>query len=80
MMHPFVCGFLGIILISIAVLLGFLESDKTRTVKTLLELLEVDFYEGLNKLLAYQNIISMSGESGTGNSTLLFNYWNAPDI
>jgi len=33
-------------------------------------LLEVTFIEGIKKLLAYHNIVSISGESGTGKTTL----------
>lgn len=33
-------------------------------------LLEVDLFSGVKKLLAYNNIISISGESGTGKTTL----------
>ena len=65
-------GILGIVLISLGVLIflrqsEFLARDRTGISKTLFELLEVDFFEGLSKLLAYQNIVLISGESGTGN-------------
>lgn len=33
-------------------------------------LLEANFFEGIRKLLLYHNIISISGESGTGKTTL----------
>ncbi|MFX0135026.1 MAG: NB-ARC domain-containing protein, partial [Candidatus Hodarchaeota archaeon] len=33
-------------------------------------LLEVNFFEGIKRLLAYHNIVSISGESGSGKTTL----------
>ncbi|MFX0106024.1 MAG: hypothetical protein ACFE75_11100 [Candidatus Hodarchaeota archaeon] len=38
--------------------------------KTINMFLEVKFIEGIQKLLAYHNILSISGESGTGKTTL----------
>jgi hypothetical protein len=73
---PCVClGILGIVLMSLGVLIflyqyEFLARDRAGIDKTLLELLEVDFFEGLSKLLAYQNLVLISGESGTGRTTL----------
>ena len=65
-------GILGIVLISLGVLIflkqsEFLARDRAGIGKILLELLEVDFFEGLSNLLAYQNIVLISGKSDTGN-------------
>ena len=63
------CCYLGIGLIYLGIS-GFLVSNRAGFVKALLELFELDFYEGLRKLIAFQNIVSMSGGSSTGNNTL----------
>ncbi|MFX1501154.1 MAG: AAA family ATPase [Promethearchaeota archaeon] len=35
--------------------------------------LELDFFEGIHKLFSYYNLVSISGESGTGKTTLALN-------
>lgn len=60
-------GILGIVLISLAVLLylkqsEFLVRKRAGIVKTLIELSELYYLEELNKILAYQTIISISSE------------------
>ncbi|MFW9988794.1 MAG: hypothetical protein ACFFC3_09080 [Candidatus Odinarchaeota archaeon] len=60
-------GILGIVLISLAVLIYLKQSEllvkkRAGIVKTLIELSELYYLQELNKIVAYQNIISISGE------------------
>ncbi|MFW9878282.1 MAG: hypothetical protein ACFFG0_34810 [Candidatus Thorarchaeota archaeon] len=60
-------GILGIVLISLSVVIyikqsEFLMRNRVKIVKTLTELSELYYLEELVKILAYQNIISISDE------------------